>query len=133
MRAGDGLGDGGQRAIDLAFEFEAMAEDFDLQDLALVGAVEDGAGRRQTTIVLGGRLGSPGRGNQAEGPGLGRRQAEVSVVGEFAGALARTPGEVAFGAGLQAPGDAFDEPGLVAGTGSFAEESGNSGRVIGLR
>jgi hypothetical protein len=127
MRAGDGLSDGGQRAIDLAFEFEAMAEDFDLQDLALVGAVEDGAGRRQAMIVLGGGLASPGRANQAEGPGLGRRQAEVSVVGKFAGALASALGEVAFGAGLQAPDDAFAEPGLVAGAGSFSEQSGIAG------
>ena len=44
MRAGDGLGDGGQRAIDLAFELQAMAKDFDLQDLTLVRTVEDRAG-----------------------------------------------------------------------------------------
>ncbi len=77
--------------------------------------------------MLGGGLGSAGRGNQAKGPGLGRRQAEVSVVGEFASALASALGEGAFGEGLQAPGDAFDEPGLVAGAGSFSEESGIAG------
>jgi hypothetical protein len=40
------LGDSRQRAVNLAFELEAMAEDFDLQDLALVRPVEDSAGGR---------------------------------------------------------------------------------------
>jgi len=50
MGAGDGLGDGGQGAVDLAVEGEALLEDLDLQDLALVGAGEDGARGRQTVV-----------------------------------------------------------------------------------
>jgi hypothetical protein len=50
MGAGDGLGDGGQGAVDLAVEGEALLEDLDLQDLALVGAGEDGARGRPTVV-----------------------------------------------------------------------------------
>ena len=75
MRAGDGLGDGGQRAIDLAFELQAMAKDFDLQDLTLVRTVEDRAGGRQAPIALGVGFDSPGRGKKREVPRFGRRQA----------------------------------------------------------
>jgi hypothetical protein len=60
-------------------------------------------------------------------PGFGRRQAQVGVVGQFLGALAGAFGEVAFREGLQAPGDAFDEPALVAGAGGFAEQGAITG------
>jgi hypothetical protein len=73
-----------------------MAEDFDLQDLALVRAVQDSAGGRQARMVLGVGLDSSGRGRQTEVPGFGRRQAQVGVVGKFLGALAGAFGEVAF-------------------------------------
>jgi hypothetical protein len=36
-------------------------------------------------------------------------------------------GEVAFGEGLETPGQAADEPGLVAGRGGFAEQLGVPG------
>src|SRR6516225_963164 len=104
-----------------------MAEDFDLQDLALVWAMEDSAGGRQARMVLGGGFDSSGRGKQTEVPGFGKRQAQVGVVGKFLGALAGAFGEVAFREGLQAPGDAFDEPALVAGAGGFAEEGAIAG------
>src|SRR5262245_33888649 len=41
---------------------------------------------------------------------------------QFGGASACPFAEVALGQGLQAPNDAFDEPGAVAGLGGFAEE-----------
>src|SRR5262249_22739373 len=122
MRAGNGLGNGGKRAINLAFELQAVAENFDMQDLALVGPVEDGARGRQTRIVLGGWLGSARGGREGGVTGFGRREAEVGVVGQFFGASAGAFGEVAFSKRLQAPGNAFDEPALVAGAGSLAEE-----------
>ena len=53
MGAGDGLGHGGQGFVDLAIEFETMAQDLDAQHLAFVPTGEDGAGKGQ------GRLNSP--------------------------------------------------------------------------
>jgi len=49
MGAGDGFGDGGQGAVDVAVEGEAVFQDLDLQDLALVGRVRmvPGGGRRR--------------------------------------------------------------------------------------
>ena len=68
------------------------------------------------------RLAAPGRsrclGRCRVGGGLvgaWRRQAQVGVVDQFGGAVAGALGEVAFGQGLQAPGEAFDQPGAVAG------------------
>jgi hypothetical protein len=46
---------------------------------------------------------------------LGRVEAEVGVAGQLGGASAGAFGQVAFGQGLQAPGDEFDQPGAVAG------------------
>ena len=50
MGAGDGFGDGGQGAVDVAVEGEAVFQDLDLQDLALIGAGQDGARRRETVV-----------------------------------------------------------------------------------
>ena len=50
MGAGDGLGDGGQGAVDPTVEGEALLEDLDLQGLALVGAGEDGARGREAAV-----------------------------------------------------------------------------------
>jgi hypothetical protein len=40
--------------------------------------------------------------------------------------LSSTFRQVSFGQGLQAPGDAFDQPGAVAGVGCFAKEFGEA-------
>jgi len=52
------------------------------------------------------------------------REAEVGVVGQFGGTLARSLGKVALSQRLPTPGDAFDKPGLVAGADGFAENVG---------
>ena len=52
------------------------------------------------------------------------REAEIGIVGQFGGALTCSLGKVALGQSLQAPGEAFDEPGFVAGAGGFAEDLG---------
>jgi hypothetical protein len=57
---------------------------------------------------------------------LGRVQAEVGVASQFGGASAGAFGEVAFGQCLETPGDAFDQPGTVAGVGGFAEQFGKA-------
>jgi hypothetical protein len=57
---------------------------------------------------------------------LGRVQSQVGVAGQLGGASAGAFGEVALGQGLQPPGDAFDEPGAVAGLRSFAEQFGEA-------
>ena len=44
----------------------------------------------------------------------------------FGGASAGAFGQVAFGQGLEAPGDACDQPGTVAGPGDLAEQFGEA-------
>jgi hypothetical protein len=56
----------------------------------------------------------------------GRVEAEVGVAGQLGGASACALGQVAFGQCLHSPGDAFDEPGAVAGPGGFAEQFGEA-------
>jgi hypothetical protein len=46
-------------------------------------------------------------------------------------ALAGARREVAFGEGLQSPGNAFDQPDLVVGLGRFAEDDGEPGAQLG--
>jgi len=58
---------------------------------------------------------------------FGRLEAKVNVAGQFGGALAGAFGQVAFGEGLEAPGEAADEPGLVPGGGGFTEQFGMTG------
>jgi hypothetical protein len=48
-------------------------------------------------------------------------------VGQFGGAMAGTFGQVAFGEGLEPPGQAADEPGLVPGRRGLAEQLGVAG------
>ena len=62
---------------------------------------------------------------------LGWGQAQVGVVGQFGSALAGSFGQVAFGHGLQPPGDAFDQPGFVTGVGRFAEDLGKAAPQLG--
>src|SRR6516164_8768551 len=58
VRAGDGLGHGGEGRIDRALVNEAMLQDPDLHGRSLVGTGEDGAGGRETIVAFGGQ---PGR------------------------------------------------------------------------
>jgi hypothetical protein len=46
--------------------------------------------------------------------------------GGFSRRSAGAFGEIAFGQGLQSPGDAFDQPGTVAGFGGLAEQLGEA-------
>ena len=48
-------------------------------------------------------------------------------MGQFGGAMAGTFGQVAFGEGLEPPGQAADEPGLVPGRRGLAEQLGVAG------
>jgi hypothetical protein len=57
---------------------------------------------------------------------LGRVDAEVGIAGQLGGASAGAFRQVAFGQALQAPGDAFDQSGTVAGGGGFAENVGEA-------
>ena len=103
-------------------------EHLHVDGLSLVGAGEPGTRRRQPWIPGGSGLGT----------GLGlllgeqrrrrsclaawRREAQVGIAGQFGGTLAGTVGEIAFGQGLQTPGDAFEQPGFVMGVGSLAND-----------
>jgi hypothetical protein len=53
-------------------------------------------------------------------------ETQVGVAGQFGGPLAGAFGQVAFGQGLQPPGDALDKPGAVDGGGGVAEEFGEA-------
>src|SRR5262249_25498944 len=53
-------------------------------------------------------------------------EAQVGVAGQFGGASAGAFGQVTFGQRLQAPGDAFDKPGAVAGRRGLAEQFGEA-------
>ena len=52
VAAGDGLGDGAERGVDLALVLEAVSKDQDLHHRALVRAGPDRAWRRQPVIGL---------------------------------------------------------------------------------
>jgi hypothetical protein len=69
-------------------------------------------------LCLGQLLGGSG------GRGLGRVEAEVGVVGQLGGPSAGALGQVAFGQGLQPPGDAAGQPDLVVAVGRLAEDLG---------
>jgi hypothetical protein len=77
-----------------------------------------GGGRRGSTDA-GALTGSGGAAVVVLPSGI---KAEVSVAGQFGGASAGALGQVAFGQRLQAPDDAFDQPGAVAGGGGLAED-----------
>jgi hypothetical protein len=127
VAAGDGLGHGAERGIDAAGIGEAVGEHLYLHQLALVRTDEDGARRRQARID--GRQDADclrrRRHRRVRFVG-GRIESEVGVACQLGGAAAGALGEVAFGQGLHAPSDAFDEPGAVAGGGGFAEELGEA-------
>jgi hypothetical protein len=93
MGAGGSLGHGGQRRIDLALEGEALGENLHLQCPTLVGPREDSAGRRQAFVGLW-----PGRRRRCCGNGQRNRrrriQAEVGVVGQILGPLAKRMDEL---------------------------------------
>ena len=110
----------------MAVELEAVGLDLDLQGLTLVGACQDGAGHGQEVVgvlaaMLLWSLGPPDSGCPWRG------QAQVGVVGEFGGAAQSTFAQAAFGQGLHPPGDAFDEPGAVAGEGGLVAQFGELG------
>jgi hypothetical protein len=50
MGAGDGLGDGAERAVDLAVEGKAMFQHLDLKRTALVAAGQEGTRPRQAVV-----------------------------------------------------------------------------------
>jgi hypothetical protein len=132
MRTGDGLGDGAERAVDLILKPKAVVEDLDLQRAALVAAGQDRARPRPAII----RLQARGRRRrlcraQRRLVGSRRGQAQVGIVHEFDSAAAGALGQIAFGQGLEPPGDAFDQPDLVVGLGRFAEDDGEPGAQLG--
>ena len=49
-------------------------------------------------------------------------QPQVGIAGQFGGTLAGTIREIAFGPGLQTPGDAFEQPSFIVGVGSLAND-----------
>src|SRR5713101_3216391 len=133
MGAGDGFGHGRQRGIDRALELQAVAEDADLQVLSLVGAGEDRTGRWEARMGLAPRprrRRGGSRGWHKEGRARWR-QAQVGVVAQFGGALAGALGQVAFGQGLQPPGDPPDQPDFVANARRVIEEFGVTGAQSG--
>lgn len=55
-------------------------------------------------------------------PGAGSADSEIGVVGQFLGAPPGPLGEVAFGEGLEPPGDLLAQKVLVVGARLFAED-----------
>src|SRR5579885_1952587 len=116
MAAGDGLGDGAERGIHLAFKGEAGRDDEHFQKLSLVLASDGGTGPersrrpiRNRRCTCGDRL-----------PGW--LQAQVGIPGQFLGAQPGALGQAAVSGRLQPPGDPSDEPGLITGTRCFTKD-----------
>src|SRR5262249_43648233 len=120
VAAGDGLGHGAERRVDRAGISEPVGQHLNVQLLSLVRSDEDGAWRRQAMIDR--RQNTDRLRCRRRGFATRLVQTQVGVADQFGGASSGAFGQVAFGQRLETPGDAFDEPGAVAGGGGFAEE-----------
>ena len=124
MAAGDGAGDGAERAIDLAGIFEAIGAHQHVDLGSPVGAYEPRPRWRQAVVAPHGEGRCVARLDVGFLGGPGWVEAQVGVVGQLGGAVAGTLGQVAFGQGLQTPGDALEEPRFAVGTGLVAIQLG---------
>src|SRR5262245_7835249 len=117
--AGDGVGHCGKGSVERTVVLEALGQNCDLEELSLVPAGQNRACGRQA--LIGRQVTRIGSG-QADG--AWREEAQVGIVGQFAGPLSSSLGEVSFDQRLQAPGNAPDEPGFRTGTWRLAKQIG---------
>ncbi len=134
MLARDMFGDGAERAIDGAFEFESSSQDADLKLSGFVGPCNDSAGWRYSVIALDGEVDRLRRVQVGRWVGrikglieggvgaiFGWRAAQVRIVGQFGRSQLGTLGNVPFELRLNPPDDSLDQPGFVVGFSFFAK------------